>query len=149
MHDAQHLVEVAQDDTTMGVDVEQDDTTMGVDVGQDETTMGVDIAEGASEVMYLTPSKVVHREPRRKILARKMISPFIVTTETREQLKNTLPGPNEFDPKRPIPDELTMKFFEYMQSEEDERMDYTVAHVDKTFFNVLITPKAWLEDSVN
>ena len=70
MHDAQHLVEVAQDDTTMGVDVQQDDTTMEVDVGQDDTTMRVDIAEGESEVMYLTPSKVVHRKPRRKILAR-------------------------------------------------------------------------------
>ena len=98
-----YLVEGQTHDTEMH-DVEHIDekgkyVMMGDNVGDE------------SEVMYLTPSKVIHRQPRKKIRAHKMKLSFIVTTETRKQLKNTLPGPYEFDPKKSIPDELTMKFF--------------------------------------
>ena len=89
MHDAEHLLEVAKDDTTMEGDV----------------------VEGETEVMYLTPSKVVHRQSRKNICAHKMKSSFVVTTDTREQLKNTLSVPDKFDKKRLVLNDITIKKF--------------------------------------
>ena len=101
-----------------------------------------------SEVVYLTPSKVVHRDPpRKKMRAQRLMSPFVVITETREQLKNTLPNPDIFDPIRPSPDELVVKFSEYMAHEEEEEaeenhLDYGFIVLDRTFFHVLLKPES-------
>ena len=71
MHDVEHIDEKGKR------------VMMGDNVGDD------------SEVVYLTPSKVVHRDPpRKKMRAQRLMSPFVVTTETREQLKNTLAYPD-------------------------------------------------------
>ena len=104
-----------------------------------------------SEVLYLTPSKVVHHDPpRKKMRAQRLMSPFVVTTETREQLKNTLVDPDMFDPMRPSPDEMVVKFSQYMVSEEEEEnnLDYRMFILDRTFFNVLLTPESWLTDNI-
>ena len=106
-----------------------------------------------SEVTYLTPSKVEHRDPpRKKMRAQRLMSPFVVTTETREQLKNTLPDPDMFDPIRPSPDEMVVKFSEYMAREEEEEeenhLDYGFIVLDRTFFHVLLKPESWLTDDV-
>ena len=70
--------------------------------------------------------------------AEKLKSPFVVTMKTREQLKNTLPDLDKFDPNRAILDDMIKKFFEYLEGNEDNLMDYHVCDVDKSFFNVLL-----------
>ena len=126
MHDVEHIIENAKDVMTVRGDIVEDD----------------------SEVTYLTPSKVVQPSPWKKMRARKLKSPFLVTTKTREQLKNTLPNPDKFDPNMPIPNDITMKFFEYLEGNEDNLMDYHMCNVDKNFFNVLLKEASWLTDKV-
>ena len=129
MHDVEHIDEKGKS------------VMMGDNVGDE------------SEVKYLTPSKVEHRDPpRKKMRAQRLMSPFVVTTETREQLKNTLPDPDMFDPIRPSPDEMVVKFSEYMAREEEEEeenhLDYGFIVLDRTFFHVLLKSESWLTDDV-
>ncbi|KAF3441112.1 hypothetical protein FNV43_RR15022 [Rhamnella rubrinervis] len=70
--------------------------------GSEKRDCQLSVIERNCEVQYVIPSKVTRREPRVMKCARKMKSPFIVITETQEQLKNTLPPPDNFDPKRVI-----------------------------------------------
>ena len=59
--------------------------------------------------------------------------PLVVIIETREQLKNTLPDPDMFDPIRPSPDEMVVKFSQYMAGEEEEEeinLDYDMFVLD-------------------
>ncbi|KAF3457328.1 hypothetical protein FNV43_RR01985 [Rhamnella rubrinervis] len=70
-----------------------------------------------SDVQFITPSKVVHREPRIKRRADRLKSPFVVTAETRDALKSTLPPPMDFDPKRATPEDISKNFFEYFFSD--------------------------------
>ena len=98
MQKVSNIVRDAKEDMTMVEDIENRNNQMN-------------IVEGDSEVMYLTPSKVIHCEPRKKMCAQKMKSSYVVTTETREQLKNTLSTLDKFDPKRPVPNDMTLKFF--------------------------------------
>ena len=82
--------------------------------------------------------------------AKRLIFPFVVTTETQEQLKNTSPDPYMFDPIRPSPDEMVVKFPQYMVGEEEKEnnLDYGMIILDRTFFHVLLTPESWLTDDV-
>ena len=124
MHNVEHIIEDAKD------------VMMGDTVGDD------------SEVIYLTPSKVVQRSPPKKMRVGRLKSPFVITIETREQLKNTLPDPDMFDPTRPNSEDMVMNFFEYMADNEENALDYRVHEVDKSFFNVLLTEASWLTDKV-
>ncbi len=105
------------------------------------------IEDDSQDVEYLTPSKVV-RVPRVKRPAGRIKSPFVVSTETRHQLRNTFPLPNQFDPKRPVPPELTQKFLTYMQSDEDTPLDYDICEIRKDFFHVFLS-NSELTDTVN
>ncbi|KAF3445308.1 hypothetical protein FNV43_RR15003 [Rhamnella rubrinervis] len=51
---------------------------------------------------------------------------LIITTETQENSKNALSPPTNFDPKRPPPNELEMKFFTYMTFSDDVILNYNL-----------------------
>ncbi|KAF3438743.1 hypothetical protein FNV43_RR21507 [Rhamnella rubrinervis] len=70
---------------------------------RDEET---NVMQNDSEVRFISPSKVIQREPHIKKRAGKLKSPFVLSTETRETLNNILPLPMDFDPKRPFPDDI-------------------------------------------
>lgn len=110
---------------------------------------GTSVVEFQSqEVEWLTPSKVVNVPRRVKKLAGKIKSPFVVTTDTRDQLRNTLPHSTSFDPKRPVAQVLMDNFDKYIQSDEDEPRDMDICEIKKDFFRDLLDPKGWLTDTV-
>ncbi|KAF3457453.1 hypothetical protein FNV43_RR02111 [Rhamnella rubrinervis] len=61
--------------------------------------------------------------------AGKLKSSFVVIIKTRETLNNILPPPMDFDPKRPRPNDISMKFFDYLTSDMDEVIDYNICEV--------------------
>ncbi|KAF3443111.1 hypothetical protein FNV43_RR17032 [Rhamnella rubrinervis] len=102
------------EDAAMGGDFEAHDLHM--------TAM-----EDDSEIQYITPSKVIHCEPRIKKHVGQLKSPYVVTTEIQENLKNILSPPTDFDPKKAPLDDVEMRFFNYMTS--DVILDYNVYDV--------------------
>lgn len=60
-----------------------------------------------------------------------------MSMEIQEQLRNTLPFPNQFDPKRPIPPNITMAFWKYMDSDDNSLCDYHICDIGKDFYRVL------------
>ncbi|KAF3445851.1 hypothetical protein FNV43_RR11028 [Rhamnella rubrinervis] len=125
-----------------------DATNLQVDADDENPHHQFSVNEGDSEVQFVTPSKVPHCDPRLKKRSDKMKSPFIVTTGTQEELKNTLPPPDKFDPKRTVPTEITSKIFNYMTEGEDVYIDYGICEIKKEFFQTLITEAGWLADEV-
>ncbi|KAF3441103.1 hypothetical protein FNV43_RR15013 [Rhamnella rubrinervis] len=111
-----------------------DATKLPVDEDNECLHHQLSVNEGDSEVQYITPSKVPHCEPRLKKRADKIKSPFIVTTRIQEELKNTLPPPDNFDPKRTVPTEITSKIFNYLIEGEDVYLDYGICDIKKEFF---------------
>ncbi|KAF3436844.1 hypothetical protein FNV43_RR19597 [Rhamnella rubrinervis] len=109
---------------------------------RDEET---NVMQNDSDVQFISPSKVIQREPRIKKRTGKLKSPFVVSIETREILNNILPHPMDFDPKRPFPDDISMKFFNYLTFETDEIIDYSICEVNKEFFWDLVQGE-WLND---
>ncbi|KAF3434508.1 hypothetical protein FNV43_RR21593 [Rhamnella rubrinervis] len=103
------------------------------------------VMQNDSEVQFISPSKVIQQEPRIKKRAGKLKSPFVVSTVTRETLNNILPPPMDFDPKRAFPDDISMKFFDYLTSEMDKVIDYSICKVNKEFFQDLVQGE-WLND---
>ncbi|KAF3438472.1 hypothetical protein FNV43_RR21234 [Rhamnella rubrinervis] len=125
-----------------------DATNLQVDADDENPHHQFSVNESDSEVQFVTPSKVPYCDPRLKKHSDKMKSPFIVTTGTQEELKNTLPPPDKFDPKRTIPTEITSKIFNYMTEGEDVYIDYGICEIKKEFFQTLITEAGWLADEV-
>ncbi|KAF3438482.1 hypothetical protein FNV43_RR21244 [Rhamnella rubrinervis] len=105
------------------------------------------VIQNDSEVQLISPSKVIQREPHIKKRARKLKLPFVVSIETRETLNNIFPPLMDFDPKKPFPDDISMKFFDYLTSEMDEVIDYSICEVNKEFFRDLVQEE-WLNDKV-
>ncbi|KAF3433457.1 hypothetical protein FNV43_RR24559 [Rhamnella rubrinervis] len=96
------------------------------------------VVQNDSEVQFITPSKVVHHEPHVKKHADRIKSPFVVTMETRDILKSILPPPMDFDPKRASPEDISMKFFDYLLSNIDEVIKYGILEVNKEFYRDLL-----------
>ncbi|KAF3443700.1 hypothetical protein FNV43_RR13390 [Rhamnella rubrinervis] len=134
---------------TPNTDYNKEDKGMRDDNDNENQNIQLSVMEyNDSEVMELTSSNVVNRGGRIKTFGRSIKSPYVISTETREQLKNTLP--NNFDPKRPVPTDIHAKFIKYIESNEDEIRDYQVCDADKSFFLQLLIEEAWLtENQVN
>ncbi|KAF3438254.1 hypothetical protein FNV43_RR21015 [Rhamnella rubrinervis] len=125
-----------------------DETNLQVNADDENPHHQFSVNEGDSEVQFVTPSKVPYCDPQLKKRSDKIKSPFIVTTGTQEELKNTLPPPDKFDPKRTVPTEITSKIFNYMTEGEDVYIDYGICEIKKEFFQTLITEAGWLVDEV-
>ncbi|KAF3455332.1 hypothetical protein FNV43_RR05780 [Rhamnella rubrinervis] len=136
---------------TPNTDYDKEDKRMVIDNDNENLNIQFSAVKyNDNEVIELTPSKVVNHECRIKVVGRSISSPYVLTTETREQLKNTLPIPNKFDPTRPIPTDIHVKFIKYIESNEDEIRGYQVCDANKGFFLQLIVDEAWLtEKQVN
>ncbi|KAF3443677.1 hypothetical protein FNV43_RR13367 [Rhamnella rubrinervis] len=107
---------------------------------RDEET---NVMQNDSDVQFISPSKVIQWEPCIKKRAGKLKSPFVVTTEAWESLNKILPPPMDFNPKRPPPDDILMKFFDYLTFDMDEVIDYDICEVNKEFFRDLVQGE-WL-----
>ncbi|KAF3453790.1 hypothetical protein FNV43_RR04231 [Rhamnella rubrinervis] len=122
-----------------------EDVAMGDEGGVLDLNMNM--VDDDSEVQYITPSKMVQREPRIKKQSEFLKSPFVMTTDTRETLKNTLPYPPEhFNPKRDFSEELSTNFWTYFTSDMDPLIDMTICDVNKEFFNILLNEGYWLNE---
>ena len=104
------------------------------------------VMEDDSQVLEVSPKQ---RETRTKFVGKLIKSPYVMPTETREELKTTLPFPEIFNPKRPIPPEVEAKFDAYIASTDDEPIDLREVLADKSFFLTLLIDEAWLSDKVN
>ncbi|KAF3432501.1 hypothetical protein FNV43_RR27241 [Rhamnella rubrinervis] len=123
-----------------------EDVAMGDEDGAPDLNMNI-VEYDDSEVQYVTPSKMVQREPHIKKQSEFLKSPFVVTTNTRETLKNTLPYPPEhFNPKRDFSKELSTNFSMYFTSDMDTLIDMTICDVNKEFFNILLNEGYWLNE---
>lgn len=71
-----------------------------------------------------------------------------MSTDTRLQLQNTLAFPHQFDPRRPVPLEVKMKFEAYIKSADDPPINLNIEVVHKVFFQTLLKEAEWLIDSV-
>ncbi|KAF3457403.1 hypothetical protein FNV43_RR02060 [Rhamnella rubrinervis] len=122
-----------------------EDLAMGDEGGVPNLNMNM--IDDDSEVQYVTPSKTVQCELCNKKQSEFLKSPFVVTTDTREILKNTLPYPPEhFNPKRDFFEELSTNFWTYFTSDTDPLIDMIICDVNKEFLNILLNKGYWLNE---